>query len=88
MKAVWKYPLPGSDTFDIKMPRGAKILTAAAQFEDVCLWALVNPEAPPETRSFRLAGTGHEITENLGRHISTFQLANGRIVLHLFEVEP
>jgi hypothetical protein len=62
LKTVWKVMLPKNDTFDLELPLGAEILAFAAQYEEPCIWMLVDPEEKKtEKRSFRLAGTGHKI---------------------------
>ncbi len=86
---VYKYPItPPSNYFTLDLPKGAQILTADVQGGIVCLWALVDPEAPTQTRKFRWAGTGHEISEapeNL-RHVSTFFMQGELLVFHIFEI--
>ena len=61
------------------------------QRETPCLWALVNPDAPMETRTFRVVGTGHDIppdgADYLWYHVGTFQMHGGYFVGHLFEQE-
>lgn len=87
MQAVYKYSVPMTDYFKLALPVGARVLTVQAQGDEACLWALVDPAAEKETRSFRLAGTGHPIDERLDlRFISTFQLRGGLLVFHVFEV--
>ena len=53
------------------------------------MWFLVDPDAETEIRSFRTLGTGNPLTfntENL-EFLGTFQMAEGRLIWHLFEVE-
>ena len=83
---VWKYPLAfGSQT--ILMPQNARILAVQTQHNEPQLWALVNPEAPDETRRFLTIGTGTEFEADrlLLDYIGTFQLHSGSLVFHLFE---
>ena len=98
MLKIWKFPIPVQDEIQIEMPKGAKVLTVQIQvmdpaalkvgetIEQVCLWALVNPEAEKEIRQFRMVGTGHSImhAEKL-TYIGTFQMQGGALVFHLFE---
>jgi hypothetical protein len=49
------------------------------------IWARVSPDAPMQTRHFRVAGTGHNLGSNVGRYIGTVQLEWGSLVLHVFE---
>jgi hypothetical protein len=92
-RQVWKFPVPMGgleDVFTIDVPHGAEPLTVQLQGGDPQLWALVDPSQPRETRTFRIAGTGHSITERIAGagYIGTFQVLNGRLVFHVFEIEP
>ena len=91
-KTIWKYTL-GVDT-TLLIPKGGKILSAAGQNDDVCIWVLVDPQAPEEPRFFTVYGTGHIIPDkrfrdsSLGtmQHIGTALLHNSSLVLHVFEL--
>ncbi len=90
MKSVYKYPLPmDEDDFTIFLPKGAEVLTIQIQGETPCLWALVDPYAKQESRSFHIAGTGHPIHSPANgwewKFIDTFQLRGGGLVFHVFE---
>jgi hypothetical protein len=93
-QTVYKYQVPIEDVFVLSMPVGAVVLTVQTQrlgqgglAKDVAfIWALVDPVAPNQPRKFRLAGTGHPITEEIDSYIGTFQLQEGRLVFHLFEI--
>lgn len=89
MKTIYKYPLPIEDVVSIDMPVGAEVLTVQMQRGEPQLWALVPIDtwAPKERRLFRVAGTGHPIGSKVRRYIGTFQLLNGDLVFHVFEVE-
>jgi len=86
MKAVWKFQVPSTDTFSLTMPIRAQILSVQAQHGGPMIWCLVDPLAPTESRTFRLAGTGHKI-EELVEYIGTFQMFDGTLVGHLFEIK-
>jgi histone acetyltransferase (RNA polymerase elongator complex component) len=88
MFSVWKYPIPCEDNIKIAMPRGAQLLSVQAQGgEEPCLRALVQTDAEPVERRFRLAGTGHPIKSVEGLNfVGTFQMRGGALVFHLFEV--
>lgn len=87
MNSVWKYPIPVDDRFFIQMPRGATALTVQVQREEPQLWARVDPTAPIEERRFALCGTGHLRADINGRYVGSFQLHEGALVFHLFEVD-
>lgn len=82
--SVWKYELRIDDEQVVDMPRGARILSAQSQYEIVAVWALVDPEAPREKRRFRIVGTGHAITDDVGDFVGTVQQAGGQLVWHIF----
>ena len=85
---VYKYPVPLEDEFTLDLPMAAKILTFQTQSNVPCVWALVDPDARPAERQFRLAGTGHPINEAERDlvYVGTVQLHGGALVFHLFEV--
>jgi hypothetical protein len=82
---IWKFNI-GLGEQNIRMPLGAKILTAQFQGEFLCVWAMCNPgQKEYETRCFRIVGTGANIDATIPlKYISTVQ--NGMFVWHVFEV--
>ena len=88
MRQVWKFPVTMHDHFSLKMPAGAQLLAVQVQRGDAQLWALCDPETPAEVRSFRLAGTGHPITEDPARlaYVDSFQMLQETLIFHLFEI--
>jgi hypothetical protein len=87
MKTIHKYELPVKNEFSIEMPEGAELLTVQVQCERPCIWALVDADNPMRARNFRLHGTGHQVDASVWlRYVGTFQLIEGTLVLHLFEV--
>jgi hypothetical protein len=89
MRQVWKYELPLADEIRLELPLGSKILHFGNQRDRPCIWALVSTDqkGTGEYR-FRLAGTGHEIRENMNQleYIGTALFKRGALVLHLFEL--
>jgi hypothetical protein len=88
MKRIYKYKLENASTQRIPMPEGAQILCAQVQNGGICIWALVDPDAPgKQERTIHVYGTGWDIgrTELL-RHIDTIQFENGALIFHVFEV--
>lgn len=90
MKQIWKFAIPTADKLSFKMPVGAEVLSVAVQHNKPCLWALVNPDAAMETRTFYITGTGHDIPDSVSRQFGlfhgTFLLEDGALVFHIFEV--
>ena len=83
MKTIWKFPLQVTDEQSVMMPAGSQPLTVQIQGEQVCLWALVNPDAEKEDRTVQIFGTGHPV-KVAGDYISTFQMRGGALVFHAF----
>lgn len=85
--AVWKFPIFTDLSFTLPMPRGARILSAQTQRGEPQMWALVDPDAGPEEREFRLVATGERIQDaDRLTYIGTVQMNDGLLVFHLFEV--
>jgi len=83
-RTVHKYPLGGYDQRTISLPRGAEVLTVQPQDNVLQLWALVDPTQPFETREVRVHGTGHWIAEDVPPYLTTCQLPDWGLVLHIF----
>jgi len=83
---IWKYPLVITDTQNVMMPEGADILTAQIQHgSGLCVWALVNPDAPQQRREIEILGTGNPAPDAKRRYIATVQMLGGNLVWHIFE---
>lgn len=83
---IYKFILEMQEIQNIQMPKGAKLLSAQFQGDDLCLWALCDPNQPHMHRKIRLEGTGHEIqclSDKEMEFIATVQ--DGRFVWHIFE---
>jgi hypothetical protein len=85
MKKVFKYELP-SHACDVQMPAGAEIVHVGEQRGQVCLWAVVDPDATAVTRRFVTVGTGWEIErpESL-KHLASIVMEGHALVWHVFE---
>jgi hypothetical protein len=51
------------------------------------IWAACDLEAPRVERRFILVGTGHNLPDDAGAHLGTFQIHGGALVFHLFEAK-
>ena len=80
MKTVYKYKIGSGE---LQLPYGAKVLTAAMQGNEICLWAEVDDEAVPEHRTFYVYGTGHIVPEDSCYVATVF---DGAFVWHVYEV--
>lgn len=87
-KVIWKYELVATDYQELKMPKGACVLTVQTQNDTPCLWALVDPQAEKESRIFETFGTGHPVccaADMQRNYIGTYQKHGGALVFHVFE---
>lgn len=86
MKKVFKYTIEPDDYVTLQLPLDAEVLSVQEQNGHPQMWALVDPRKATESRTFRLAGTGHEIEDDNPKFIGTFQMKELGLVFHLFEV--
>jgi hypothetical protein len=87
---IFKYhiPVPVTEYFLLEIPDGARVLSVDVQHGVPCLWVLCDPDKSYECRKFRLIGTGDPIRESMDqlRFIGTFQMNDGYLIIHVFEV--
>lgn len=80
---IHKYPLP-VPRCSLELPAGAKILHVAMKDDRPCLWVLVDPTGPGETRRFLIYGTGTEIPDLQNKeYVAT--VLDDPYVWHVFE---
>lgn len=82
---VWKFPLKITDIQNVMMPEGARVLTVQMQHGELCMWALVNPDAPKQRREIEVIGTGNPMPDAVRRYIGTAQQLGGQLIWHVFE---
>lgn len=85
MKTIWKYTMKPQCSHD--MPKDAQLLSVREQGDEICMWALVDPEAEKETRHFVGFGTGHDVPDRPMTFIGTAHLHGGMLVFHVFELD-
>ena len=91
-ETIWKYELPMMARFTLTLPFNAKILCIQTQTKyDVELmnfWVLVDTLVPAvrEDRHFLIVGTGEHLPIGTFKYIGTTQMAEGRLVFHIFEI--
>ena len=86
MEKIYKYPLELVDFQTVELPVGAKVLYTEVQNEQICLWALINPESPKIDRNVRIFGTGHDVPDTITerQYYGTVLMQNGQFVWHIF----
>jgi hypothetical protein len=86
-KTIWKFELETTDIQEKWLPVGAEILCIQTQNGKPCIWAIVEPVNELELRKFEIFGTGFIMEEATNRkYIGTYQLGNGQLVFHCFEL--
>jgi hypothetical protein len=96
VKTIWKFPIdldgPDGNITDrplLAMPGGAEILTLKVQRGQPTLWAIVEPEAPPETHRLAIVGTGQPMPGGPARYLGTWLSdQDGTFVFHVFDLGP
>lgn len=89
MRNIYKYEVVIDDQFEVSLPRNAVFLSVQLQHGVPQMWWLVDPNVAAHPRKFRVRGTGHQFQENpheTEAHLGTFQMNNGNLVWHLFDV--
>lgn len=69
MKKIFKYRLPFMEVATIEIPVGAQVIRIDGLDGALWLWAIVDPEAPVETRTFHLFKTGAEMPDDINSFI-------------------
>ena len=85
-KAIWKFPINSIGVNKIMMPMDAVILTLQTQGNMPCMWALCDPSKTEVERTFEPFSTGETFNPSNMSYIGTFQIHNGALVFHLFEI--
>ncbi len=85
MLKIFKYTLKMKDIETIAMQKDAMILDCQQQNQGfLTIWAIVNPDAELENRTFEIIGTGNVVSEQPREFIATVQ--TGLYVWHIFEI--
>jgi hypothetical protein len=88
MKSVWKCTLQAQTKQVITLPLNSRILSAKEQYEEIVLYALVDPrEKGIEDIEVIVLGTGHEIADETIKDyifIDTIKMSAGHLMFHVF----
>lgn len=89
MHRVLKYPLDPAFQQTVAMPGGARVVRVAYQREKLCVWAVVQADAPVEPRVFTILGTGESIPHPVldGQYVGTVDDPSG-FVWHIWASRP
>ncbi len=84
MALIWKFPIQVTAWQSVMIPAGSQVLSCQFQREQLCLWALVDPEREAEERTVYVVGTGHGLPDMSLGFIGTVQMLGGSLIFHVF----
>ncbi len=87
---IWKWTLTAADRQTLMLPTGAQLLTVQMQHGRPQVWALCDDAQDVwkvEPRTIAIYGTGNPMPERPGKYLSTFQVDDGALVFHAFELD-
>jgi hypothetical protein len=87
-KTIWKYSLEVKGVQKIEMPKGARLLSVAAQYGAPQLWAEIDPAAPMGEAEIITIGTGFFIDPTGLDFVGSYQLHGGSFVGHVYGKAP
>jgi hypothetical protein len=85
MKTIHKYQLQLADEQPVEMPSGAEIISAHAQYNVPCIWAIVETDNPTVKRSIAMCGTGCPVPVGNYRFVGTTVTCEGALIWHIFQ---
>ena len=88
MKTIWKFELTPNRLQEVPIPLGGQILTVKTKEDNApVLWALVDPDMPPQERLLGIYTTNTELPDDPGRYIASFTIYDGTLEFHVFEMD-
>lgn len=89
-RVIFKYQMPVLEQFKMELPASAEIIRMTDQGGLFWLWAVVDTEAPTETRHFRAFKTGAKIPDGLKLRYVGFcaVFVQMELGLYIFEEAP
>lgn len=89
-KIIFKYQMPVLESFSMELPAGAQIIRMQDQGGMFWLWAVVDTEAPTETRNFMAFKTGAAMPRDVNLQYVGFcaVFVQMELGLYIFEVLP
>lgn len=80
---IWKFPVHDYSALHV-LPRGAQVLSAGVQGDEIVVWILCDPSAPSVPRLLGTCRTGGALPVDLDLFIGTVRMDNG-LVFHVFD---
>ncbi len=87
-RVIYKYQMPVLEEFEMTLPQNAEIIRVQDMDGYFWMWAVVNTDAPTETRKFRAFKTGAKIPDGLELRYVGFcaVFVQMELGLYIFEV--
>ena len=84
-RRIWKFELKVTDQQFVSMPKDPEILSVQYQGQQLCVWAMVEPENVKKPYRFLIFGTGSPLpNEHWGTYLATVQDPHRPLVWHVF----
>lgn len=85
-RSIYKYKIDIDDTQTLTLPKGAEILSVINQFDDACIYAIVDTDTTEtEEYSLQCYGTGHTIRhDDSYKFLGTVAMLGGNFIYHVF----
>ncbi len=88
MKTIWKFELQPNRLQVIPIPAGGQILSVQTKGDSgPLMWVLVDPDLPLKDRFLGIYTTNTAVPDDPGRYVATFQIMDGMLEFHLFEMD-
>ncbi len=86
MKKIYKNVLEPIDKQTFHLQKGAKIITAREQFNNICIWFEFDTDiVEVEERTIFVVGTGNTMPQEAVNYLGTAQIHGGNLVFHVYE---
>lgn len=87
MTVIYKYQLRNKSEQEITIPKGAQVIHVGVQDETICLWAIIDTDAPDATMHISIYGTGTEIAD-IGKQSYLGTVHARPYIFHIFRRLP
>lgn len=89
MKTIYKFPIDDCQgKVLVTLHRNAEVISAINQYEDIVIYAIVDPNEELVEHEFLVLGTGWEVPDNINfddyDFINTVSLVGGGLIFHIF----
>jgi len=81
----WKYPFTTKESFELKMPQSAKIVSVSCENTRPYISVMVDPDNLMEIRKFRIYTIKKEIPSSSETYIGSYHEFDGGLVWYVYE---